>query len=36
MKTIELKEDLKKELEQHNSFFKTMSTNEWMEYSKKN
>lgn len=36
MKTIELKEDLKKELEQHNSLFKTMSTNEWIEFAKNN
>ena len=36
MKKNELKSDLKKEMETYISIFKTMTTNEWIEYAKKN
>jgi RecA-family ATPase len=36
MDNKELKNDIKKELEQHQSLFKTMSTNDWIEFAKKN
>ena len=36
MTTAELKSDVTKELQPNNSIFKTMTTNEWIEYSKKN
>ena len=36
MKKENLKSDLKKEMEKHISIFKTMTTNEWIEYAKNN
>ncbi len=36
MEKNELKKGLKKEMEQYVSLFKTMSTNEWIEFAKKN
>jgi RecA-family ATPase len=36
MTTAELKSGVTKELQPNNSIFKTMTTNEWIEYSKKN
>lgn len=36
MKSQKLKSDVKKEMESHISVFKTMSSNDWIEYAKKN
>jgi archaellum biogenesis ATPase FlaH len=36
MEKNELKKGLKKELEKHNSLFKTMTTNDWIEFAKNN
>ncbi|MGV9004720.1 AAA family ATPase [Flavobacterium sp.] len=36
MKKKELKLDVKKEMEKHTSLFKTMSSNDWIEYAKNN
>ena len=36
MKNLKLKTDLKKEIENYISIFKTMSTNEWIEFAKRN